>query len=474
MPTIDENHHREFAEVTAQGEQTPDLSTFNEKGVNVPITYLDNIPELRSRQQANRVYSQILKNDSQTRTALRACSIPILGAQWFIEPGGDEQVDLDAQSLVETNLFAGGGMTTTWLRVLEHAVKFMSYGHSIVESVYERREWRPPEPNRNTRNHIMLRKLAPRPAATIKEFLYDSNGGPRGIVQTVINPAEKTQTKPRDIEIPIQKLVIFTFDQEGGNLEGNSLIRTAYRHVYYKDNFYKIDGVQKERHGIGVPYGKPPPGYTDKDLEFAAEMLSSVRANEKSFMIEPPGWEFGFKEIPGNQVDALESAQHHDLMIARNVLVQFINMGQGSGAGGVSGARATSGTMLDLFLKSLRHTGNLIAEYFNTYLIPQLVSYNFEVDQYPKLKVRRIGENRDLQMFAAALRNIGDYITVDDETEEWVREEFDMPTTFDKSQRRGAKPVKLAPGAQPDDEEESGVKGKMPTGTQPKPVNAAE
>jgi hypothetical protein len=254
----------------------------------------------------------------------------------------------------------------------------------------------------------------------------------------VTDPSNPAKSKQIDVPIPIEKLIIFTFDQEGGNLEGNSLIRTAYRHVYYKDNFYKIDGVQKERHGIGVPYGKPPPGYTPKDLDFAAEMLSNIRANERSFFIEPPGWEFGFKDLPGNQVDALESAMHHDLMVARNVLVQFINLGQGSGAGGASGARATSGTMLDLFLKSLRHVGNLIADCFNTYLIPQLVSYNFDVDSYPKLSVRRIGEMRDLQVFATALRNASPFLTADDETEKWVRREFDMQQEFDSEIPRGA------------------------------------
>jgi len=461
MAAVDSSQNGSVAKITITGGEAPSPIQYVEKGVNTPLSFMENIPELASRQQANKVYTQILKNDSQTRTSLRACSIPILGADYFIEAGGESEKDVDAMMLVEDNLF--DGMTITWTRVLESVVKFMAYGHSVLEIVVEKRAWRPNMPNRNTRNHYMLRKLAPRPQSTIKEFLYDSHGGPRGMVQLVIDPSNPRKISvPEEVEIPIDKLVIFPFDQDSGNLEGNSLIRTAYRHVYYKDNFYKIDGVQKERHGIGVPYGKPPPGYNDGDLKYAAEMLQNIRANERAFFIEPPGWEFGFKDLPGNAVDALESAMHHDLMIARNVLVQFINMGQGQGAGAVSGARATSGTMLDLFLKSLRHVGNLIADCFNTYLIPQLVSYNFEVDRYPKLKVRRIGETRDLQMFAAALRNVSDFLTIDDATERWMREEFDMPTTFDNTKPRGVEQVS------------TGFEGRPPTGRQNKPVNAAE
>lgn len=423
------------AKITVTGAEAPNPIQFLERGVAIPFKPADDVPELRTRQQANKVYQKMLRGDSQTRTTIRACTIPILGADWFIEPGGEEQDDDDAAMWVHYNLFTG--MSITWTRVLEHVVKFMPYGHSAMEKVYEERDWRPNAPNRNTRRYLALRKLMPLPSPSIKEFQYDTHGGPRGLVQTIYDPSDPKRIKFEDVDIPIEKLILFTFDQDGGNLEGNSLIRTAYKHWYYKENFYKIDGVQKERHGIGVPYAKLPPGYNEKDLDFAAEMLSNIRVNERSYLMEPPGWEFGFKEVPGQQVDALESAQHHDIMIARNVLVQFINMGQGQGAGGASGARATSGTMLDMFLKSLRHVANLIADYFNTYLIPQLVGYNFEVDTLPTLKIRGIGERRDLQMFAAALNNIKDYLTIDDETERWLREEFDMPVSFDTSVDRG-------------------------------------
>lgn len=446
--------------ITVSGGLAPNPEAFLEKGINAVPYFVENIPELRGRQRANKVYTQILKNDAQARTALRACTIPVLGGQWYMEPGGEAEVDNDAKMLVEDNLF-GNTMTVLWIRTLENVTKCMAYGHSAFEKVYEVRPWRPNLPNRNTRNHYFLRKLLYLPQDTIVEFYYDSHGGPNGLSQRAADPSQPTRGKFIEVDIPIEKLLIIPFDQEGGNLEGNSLLRSAYKHVYYKENFYKIDGVQKERHGIGVPFGKPPPGYTEDDLKFAAELLGNIRANERSFFIEPPGWEFGFKDLPGNQVDALESAMHHDLMIARNVLVQFINMGQGSGAGASSGARATSGTMLDLFLKSLRHVGNLICDHFNTYLIPQLVNYNFEVDSYPQLKVRRIGETRDLQMFAAALRNLREFLTIDDETEKWLRTEIDMPAAFDNEVERG--------GSQP-----TGFMGAPPVGRQNKPVNAAE
>ena len=94
-----------------------------------------------------------------------------------------------------------------------------------------------------------------------------------------------------------------------------------------KEHFYNIDGIQKERHGIGIPDIQPPPGYNENDLKFAQELGRNLRTNQKAYIIRPPGWFVGFAEVKGNLVNALESAEHHDLMIARNVLLQFINVG---------------------------------------------------------------------------------------------------------------------------------------------------
>jgi hypothetical protein len=123
-------------------------------------------------------------------------------------------------------------------------------------------------------------------------------------------------------------------------------------------------------------------------------------------------------------VDALQSAEHHDNMIMKNIMVQFLNMGVSEG-----GSRATSATSMDMFLKSMRHVANSICEIINLYLIPNLVAYNFDTDQFPQLKARNIGEAKDLQMWSAAMRNLIEVgaITVDEETEAWIRDQVDMP-----------------------------------------------
>ena len=105
---------------------------------------------------------------------------------------------------------------------------------------------------------------------------------------------------------------------------------------------------------------------------------------------------------------------------------QFLALGATTPGGG----RATAGTQTDMFMKSLKYVANQIAACVNMYLIPELVVWNFNTTNFPRLAVRNIGETRDLQMFAAALANLytSEVVTKGDPgTETWVRKAFDMP-----------------------------------------------
>jgi hypothetical protein len=277
-----------------------------------------------------------------------------------------------------------------------------------------------------------LRKLAVRPSETVKEFEYDDNGGPIGITQNAIRKDGKVD----EVTIPISKLVVFTFDQDGGDLQGNSILRSAYQHWYYKDHLYKIDAIQKERHGIGIPDIELQPGFSEADKKFAHELGRNLRTNEFSHIVRTPFLKVGFAELSGNLVNALDSANHHDMMIMKNIMVQFLNMGEGS-----SSNRSTSATALDMFLKAMKYVANIFCEGLNLYVIPNLVTYNFDTDRFPKVSVRNIGETKDLQQWAAAMSNLihNEAILVDDETEQWIRKQMDMPkrtTDFEKAREK--------------------------------------
>lgn len=397
----------------------------------------DPVPELGTKTNQIRMYKKMVRSDASVRVSLRAGKAPVLGGDYYIEPFDEQPENLAIAEFVTFNLF--NGMTTTWHNILFQILKMYENGNSVFEEVWELREWSPKKssPTANRRKYTMLRKLAYRPSETLTGIEYDDNGGPSGVGQKAIDA--KGQTK--DVSIPIEKLVIFTFDPDGTNIEGESILRSAYENWFYKYHLYKIDAIQKERHGIGVPEVELQPGYSSNDLKWAHELAANLRTNERAHIVRTTMMKIGFAELQGNVVDALESAMHHDDMIMKNVMVQFLNLG----VGGSGGGRATASTSMDMFLKSMRYVANTICDSINSYLIPKLVAYNFQTDQFPALRVKNVGEAKDLQMWAAAMANLVDkgLVTMDDDTEQWVRLQVDAPKKMEP--RPEAPPVGAPP-----------------------------
>jgi hypothetical protein len=404
------------------GGAIPGAANYNELGSAIAPVIRDPVPQLGTRFQASLVYKKMVRSDVSVKISLRAGKAPVLGADYFMVPFDEDPLNLIINEFVEFNLFQG--MSTPWLRTVNQALKMYEYGASVFETVWEEREWAPKKTalGANRKQYTMLKKLAVRPSNTIIRFNYDDNGGPISVTQNAVD----ANGQATEVDIPISKLVIFPFDEEGGNLEGESILRSAYENWYYKYYLYKIDAIQKERHGIGVPDIALQPGYSQTDLAWAHELGSNLRTNERAHIVRTTMMQVGFAELKSNLVDVLASIEHHDNQIMKNIMVQFLNMGTVSAGGG----RATGATAMDMFLKSMKFIAQgIICDSINLYLIPQLVAYNFKTDKFPSLQVKNVGQAKDLQMWAAAMANLVDkrLITMDDETEQWVRTNVDAP-----------------------------------------------
>ncbi len=394
-----------------------DKTTVSELGSARTQPIRDLVPALASG-RALSTYEEMAMNDAAVDVSLRAGKMPIVGADFFIEPFDNKPENKDIADFVDFNLLHS--QSSPFLSNLQDHLRMMEHGYTGAEKVFEEREWTPRRKGANRRQFIMLRKVSPRLAPQFKAILYDDEGGPEGITYNAI----RADNKPEEVEIPISKLILFSFNKRGGNLEGRSLLRTSYKHWYYKDNLYKIDGIQKERHGMGFPIIELPPTANDNDVALALELVSNIRTNERAGAVLPTGWVLKFADLPGQPVDVMKSIDHHNGMIMLNVMVQFLLMGIAEGGG-----RATAGSHQDMFAKSLRYMANLICDMYNLYVIPQLVAYNWNTDSFPQIKARNIGETRDLQQWAAAMANLAarNLITLDLDTEQWVRSKIDAP-----------------------------------------------
>jgi len=396
-------------------ERDPKLSTglaFRELGYSSPSpftswTRAERVPELRD-QLGIRTYYDMKRADGTVRGALRLLKTPVMAARWFVEPASDSALDKNIASFVEDNLFRK--LSTPWYRVLEDALLMCEYGYSPLEKVF----------GQDADGKIILTKLAPRHPLDIQEWDYDDQGGPNAII---MNPTESNGWE--SIQIPIEKLVVFVLEQEAGDMRGISILRSAYKHYYYKDTLYKIDAIQKERHGIGVPVIKLPPGFSEADKQIAEDLGRNLRTNERAHVTLPPNWSLEFAKLEGQPVDCLPSIMHHNDQIMANILATFYKD---------PSAKEDS---MNMFYKGTRYIANTIADTFNRYVIQQLVDFNFARGKYPILRARRIGENEDLRTWSFAFRNLvgANAIIPDDNLEKFLRVELDLPPADEKSQR---------------------------------------
>jgi hypothetical protein len=415
--------------LNAKGTVTPGKAIGVELGSSRGGLIRDVVPTLGNRAQAAKIYEEMSNSDAAVDVSLRATKMPVMGAEYFVEPYDADPTNIEIAQFVQFNLL-GGGSNTLFLNVLEDILRMYEYGFSVIEKVWEDREWSPDRSGANRRTYTMLRKLAPRPTPTVAEIMYDDAGGPTGVKQAAL----RKDGRPEDVEIDIEKLIIFTHNRKGGNLEGKSLLRTAYRPWYFKSNLYNIDGIQKERHGMGFPVIELPPGFKDADVTAAHELVRNIRTNEHGGAVVPPKWILKFLELPGQPVDVMRSIEHHNGTIMLNTMTQFLLLG----LEGTGGGRATSGSHQDMFNKSLRYAANQICDGFNLYCVPYLVGYNFNTDKFPKLRARNLGETKDLQQWASAIANLmkQQAVTYTPELEQWVRGIIDAPLTpgtFDPS-----------------------------------------
>ena len=361
--------------------------------------------DLEGRQGVEK-YDEMRKSDGTVRAVLQATKLPIRRANWFIEPGGQTSRDEEIADFTHSALF--DWQTITWDDLLRQVLLNMDFGVSVFEKVFTVKG-----------DRIIWKKLAPRLPQSI--YKWETNDHRKGITQLLPNGGMPS--------IPIDKLLVFINEPEGDNWWGTSLLRYAHKHWYFKNTFYQLQAISYERQGVGVPTGTLPPNYTEKDRTELEKILKNMRADEKGYVIKPPGYEIEFMDMGGNTVkEPKEAIGHHNREIAQSVLAQFLELGSGE-----TGSYALSEDQSTLFLESVEAHANQIVDVFNKYAIPQLIDLNFSnVENYPKLQYSGIAR-KDIKKLAetyAILRKANGLSGTKGDEQYW-RQIMDLPENED-------------------------------------------
>lgn len=350
-------------------------------------------------------YDKMRKSDGVVKASLLACELPIRAASWFIEPASEDEKDKEVANFVSQCLFES--MTITWDDFLRQALLMLPFGFSVFEKVFTVVDF-------DGKQMIGWRKFAPRGQSSI--LRWQTEEGKDGITQT--------PSSGGSISIPVEKLLIFTHEKEGDNWLGISVLRNAYRPWFLKKHIEKINNIAFERQGLGIPYAKLPKSYTDGDKAKAKKLLRNIRANEQAYLIEPEGWEIGFKDMKAKTVkDPDSTIRRYNREILIGVLAQFLDLGAGP-----TGSRALSADQSTTFHNNLTAMARQIKDVINKYAIKQIVDLNYTVAKYPSLEFSKIGKI-DYGGISKALSGLIQQgaIKPDDKLESYIRNLMDLP-----------------------------------------------
>ena len=365
-----------------------------------------------SGQSAVDTYEKMRKTDGTVSAILKSVKLPILEAEYRVQPASDDKRDLEIAAFVEKNLFENveGGFQ----EFLRQSMTYFDFGFSVFEKVYEVKD-----------NQVWLKKLAFRKQSSIQQWKQIKSDYP-GITQEVLG-TDDAEDKPHNIDIPMWKLVVFTNDKEGINYEGISLLRTAYKHWYLKDMLYSLDGIKQER-GAGVLLIELPNGFSDKDKKRAEELGRNFKISESSYIIKPnKDWGISMltQGISDQSSSLMTSVEHHDLMIAKSILAGFLNLGSGKSGG----SYALGETLQEFFTMSLNASAKYICGTMNQQMVKQLVDFNYDnVKSYPTVEVTPIG-NTDTASLSKVLETLIKIGVVKPTTSirQWAYDMFNLP-----------------------------------------------
>ena len=361
--------------------QTPtDGRGFGSSGT--PLTGLILQPDDYNRdlqgKNALRIYERMRRSDAQVRATLQMITLPILGALWeVVPPDQGDSTDQQIADFVKSALVDDDAMMDTWDYTVRHMLMKLPFGFSVLEKIWMI----------GPTGELRFRSLSPRLPLSIEEWHVDDTGALVEIIQRAAREGREQQ-----LIIPGEYVAVIVQDKEGDNYNGLSLLRSAYKHWKIKDQLYNIDAISHERWGVGIPVaGETERGILNQNSEKNAviAVLENMRAHQQSYAIEPYGVKYRVMTPEGTKGndDIIRSIEHHDVMIARNILAPFINVGQSA-----HGTRSSTEELTDVFFNAVESVARSLCSDSKRQLIKPLCDLNFDMSarQYPSLRVSNV------------------------------------------------------------------------------------
>jgi len=291
-----------------------------------------------------------MRRDDQVKAALAFKKQSVLATGWQVKVPEGQPTDWEPKVELERMLWGvQGGLN----RALKEILSALDYGFSCTEKVWHEVDGK-----------VRVKKLAVRK--------------PHDVTLGTDPAGNLTKIEQRGKELPLEKMILYTYDYEFSNYYGRSDLEAAHRAWWTKKNAYQWMSMLLERLGIPPIYALyDHNAYTPAQQAKLIEILESLQAASVGAIprSDPKDLEMWAPELAGQVSSVFVPAlQMLNQDISRALLMPGL-IGMTSDA--TTGSLARSQVHFDVFLLVLEAIRSDLQDLVNEQIIDDALLFNF-------------------------------------------------------------------------------------------------
>lgn len=363
--------------------------------------------------------------------------MPILQAQYNISYDNE---DLNKKNQAILDFINEDFSRLNWSRVFNSMLTAIPYGFSITEPVYILEAGK-----------IRLRKLSARGQSTIWKWRVTPHGELKSVQQYVFVPDMQGENGMyRYIDLPADRIILYTHKGENGSLEGKPEYRPIYREWLIKDRLYRKMMVTIDRVGAGIPYAllkdNAPAGNADGSIKGAIDevenVLKGLYASESAYFAAQYVESVGLLAIDPSAITTMQALiKHCDETMAKAMMQLYLNLGTSE-----TGSRSLGNTFESLYYERIYSIAEELTDAINKQLIERYVRWNFGPQaEFPKMSLH-FDTNLDAVTDILAKLKAAGLVQGNTDLENFVNTWYGLPLTTPANKINGQTitPVKAA------------------------------
>ena len=306
---------------------------------------------LANRQTNNLSYKQYkdIMKDPQVKVGLEILKYFLISKNYVLTSDSDDEISIEITDFIQESL---DNMETPFRDVIKNIITAIRYGYSVQEKVY----------TMNTDNRITIKGLYPIHIKTLQNdpFIRDKTGELTGIHQ---------ESMYGTVDIPIDKCLLYSFDKEFDEIEGNSILNEVKPIAEDKEDIKDWLMTFLHKNGLPTTYGK-----TDDPTHapIIQDALDNVADGATSIVVGAND-ELGILESSHRGEAYFTTLNYNDNQIFRRMFLGSLLLGSGD----QTGSYAQSYTQENILFQIMDGILTDVAQIIQRTVVNELTSMNF-------------------------------------------------------------------------------------------------